>query len=337
MMASLGRIMAYQRPFRARVASSGLLAVAPVSVAFLLLTLVVSALWHDPAGGHRAVTACCAWRATDLPRGSLLPLLGSAVLVRRPVEAAWTVAATWLVLGPLEAVVGSRRLLAVAILGHAIPTVLIDLCWLTGARAGQGLAGLDVGTSAVVVTAAAALAVSTGSLPLAAVLATCLAVDIAAAPDMATAEHLVAVAIGIGGALALRLWPRPRHDRTPLPLTAVALPRRGPPHRPAVGLTLRSTVEATYRRLLVEPGRVLVARAGALAAKVLAVKPRPAGRTVVVDTGGDALVARHRERPGRICSPGGPDRARRLEIGAPVAAAARPPSTAHQARGSPGL
>jgi hypothetical protein len=213
MTAGLGRIMAYQRPFRDRVARSGLLAVAPVSVAFLLLTLVVSALWHDPAGGHRAVTACCAWRATDLPRGSLLPLLGSAVLVRRPVEAAWTVAATWLVLGPLEAVIGSRRVLAVAILGHAIPTVLIDLCWLAGARAGRGLAGLDVGTSAVVVTAAAALAVSTGSLPVAAVLAACLAVDIAAAPDLATAEHLVAVAIGIGGALALRLWPRPRHDR----------------------------------------------------------------------------------------------------------------------------
>ncbi|HEY3035719.1 MAG TPA: hypothetical protein VGJ54_13820, partial [Streptosporangiaceae bacterium] len=38
-------------------------------------------------------------------------------------------------------------------------------------------------------------------------------------------------------------------------------------------------------RLQVEPGRALVARAGALVASVLAIKPRPAGRAVVVDTG----------------------------------------------------
>ena len=137
---------------------------------FLLATLVVSALWHDPAGGHRVVASCCAWRATDLPQGPLLPLLGSAFLIRRPVEAVWTVAATWLVLGPLETAIGSRRLLALGAVGHALPTALVDLCWLASGRAGQGLAGLDVGTSAVVVTAAAALAVATRSLPVAAVL-----------------------------------------------------------------------------------------------------------------------------------------------------------------------
>ena len=60
-----------------------------------------------------------------------------------------------------------------------------------------------MGTSAVVVTAAAALAVATRSLPVASVLAVGLAVDIAAAPDLATAEHLVAVAVGVGFALVL--------------------------------------------------------------------------------------------------------------------------------------
>jgi hypothetical protein len=129
--------------------------------------------------------------------------VGSALLVRRPVEAVWTVTATWLVLAPLEAVVGSRRLLAIATLGHVVPTVLVDLCWLAGGMAGQGLGGLDVGTSAVVVTAAAALAVATRSLPVATVLAAGLAVDIAAAPDLATAEHLIAVAVGVGLALAV--------------------------------------------------------------------------------------------------------------------------------------
>ncbi len=200
----LGRVMAYQRPFRARVAREGLLAVAPVSVAYALVTLVVSALWRDPGAGYRLVATCCAWRAADLARGDLVPLLGSALLVRRPVEATWRVAAVWLLLGPLEAMVGGRRLLVLGAVGHVVPTVAIDLCWLTSGRTDAGLAGLDVGTSAVVVTAAAALAVATRSLPVALALATGLAVDLALTPDLATAEHLVAAAIGVGGGLILR-------------------------------------------------------------------------------------------------------------------------------------
>ncbi len=77
-MTILGRVMAYQRPFLEAIAGVGLLATAPASVSFLLASLVVSALWHDPADGHRVVAACCTWQATDLPRGPLLPLLGSA-------------------------------------------------------------------------------------------------------------------------------------------------------------------------------------------------------------------------------------------------------------------
>jgi hypothetical protein len=198
-----GRLLAYQQPFRDRVRRVGLVAAAPASVGFAAASLVVSALWLDRAGGHRLVAACCAWRAADLPGGSLLPLLGSALLVRRPVEALWTVAAAWLVLGPLEGAVGSRRLLAVAALGHAVPTVLVDLCWLAGGRSGPGLAGLDVGTSGVIVAAAAALAVVTSSLPVAVVLAAGLAVDVVAAPGLATAEHLLAVAVAVALAMAL--------------------------------------------------------------------------------------------------------------------------------------
>jgi hypothetical protein len=200
---ALGRAFAYRRPFRVRVAEVGVVAAAPASLAFLLTSLIVSSLWHDPAGGQRLAGACCAWQATDLPRGPLLPLLGSAFLVRRPVEAVWTVAATWLVLGPLEVVGGSRRLILLGVLGHVVPTLLVDLCWLATGKADPGLGGLDVGTSAVIVTAAAALAVATSSLPVAAVLAAGLAVDVAAAPGLATAEHLVAVAIGVGMTMAL--------------------------------------------------------------------------------------------------------------------------------------
>jgi hypothetical protein len=202
--AVLGWVMAYQRPFRVRVARDGLLAVTPVSVIYVLVTLVVSALWGDSRAARRALSACCAWRAADLAHGQLVPLFGSALLVCRPVEAVWTVAAVWLLLGPLEAMVGGRRLLLLGAVGHAIPTMVIDLCWLVSGRVDVGLAGLDVGTSAVVVTAAAALAVVTRSLPVALALVTGLAVDLAVAPDLATAEHLVAAAIGVGGGLILR-------------------------------------------------------------------------------------------------------------------------------------
>ena len=204
MSAVLGWVMAYQRLFLVRVARNGLAAVAPVSVAYALVTLVVSVLWRDQGAARRTVSACCAWRATDLAHGRLVPLFGSALLVRRPVEAVWTVAAVWLLLGPLEAMVGGRRLLLLGAVGHAVPTMAIDLCWLASGRVDVGLAGLDVGTSAVVVTAAAALAVVTRSLPVILALATGLAVDLAATPGLATAEHLVAAAIGVGGGLILR-------------------------------------------------------------------------------------------------------------------------------------
>src|SRR4029453_4627469 len=110
------------------------------------------------------------------------PLFGPPLLVRRPVGAVWTVIAVWLLLGPLEAMVGSRRLLLLGVLGHAVPTVAIALCWLAGPPRGRGLGGRDVGPSAVVVTATAALAVLTQSAPLAAALVTGLAIDLATTP-----------------------------------------------------------------------------------------------------------------------------------------------------------
>jgi diaminopimelate decarboxylase len=62
-------------------------------------------------------------------------------------------------------------------------------------------------------------------------------------------------------------------------------------------------------RLQIEPGRALVARAGSLVARVLAAKPRPAGQTVVVDTGMHHLLrpalyrARHRVVPVQLRPP----------------------------------
>jgi diaminopimelate decarboxylase len=75
---------------------------------------------------------------------------------------------------------------------------------------------------------------------------------------------------------------------------------------------LTPLVAGAGAELEVEPGRALVARAGVLVAKVLAVKPWPGGRAVVVDTGMHHLIrpalyqARHRVVPVRLGSPTGP-------------------------------
>jgi diaminopimelate decarboxylase len=75
---------------------------------------------------------------------------------------------------------------------------------------------------------------------------------------------------------------------------------------------LEPVVAGTGARLAIEPGRALVARAGALVTQVLYRKHRSAGRMLVVDTGMHHLLrpalyqAAHRVRPLRAAPPAGP-------------------------------
>lgn len=192
----------YRAPYRAARVRAGRWRAAPATWSFLALTLLVSLVWRLPAG-HQVVAACCAYRATDLeswPRAARAA--GGAFLVLRPVEAVWSVVASWLLLAPLEASIGTPRMLLVGALGNLIPSVSIGLAFMAahpGARA-----PLDVGTSAVVVAAGAALAVWSRSLGIAALYLLGVAVDVLVSPDLATAEHLLALAAGAALAMALR-------------------------------------------------------------------------------------------------------------------------------------
>jgi hypothetical protein len=201
----------YREPYRAALRRCGWWRAAPVTWSFLALTLLVSLLWLLP-GGHRAAAACCAYRASDLTRWpAAVKVVGSAFLVRRPVEAAWSVAACWLVLAPLEATVGTRRMTLLWALGNLVPTVGLGLVFLA---ANPGVwAPLDVGTSAVVVACAAALAVWTRLLGITVLLLIGMTVDVLASPDLATAEHLMALASGAAVALALRRYTGGSADR----------------------------------------------------------------------------------------------------------------------------
>ena len=51
----LGRVLAYQRPFRRRVATDGLVVVAPLSAAYALVTLVVLVAAPRRLEGRRVV------------------------------------------------------------------------------------------------------------------------------------------------------------------------------------------------------------------------------------------------------------------------------------------
>jgi len=193
----------YRTPYRAAVRRAGVWRAAPATWTFLALTLLVSLLWHVPAA-HRAALACCAYRATDLTRWQQAPrVAASAFLVLRPIEAAWSVVASWLLLAPLEAAIGTRRLVVIGALGNLVPTLSTGLTWLAR-HPGATNAPLDVGASAVVVAAGAALVVWSRSLPIAALLALGLAVDVLVDTGLPAAEHLLALAVGVGSMLPLR-------------------------------------------------------------------------------------------------------------------------------------
>jgi hypothetical protein len=116
--------------------------------------------------------------------------------------------ASWLLLAPLEAVIGTGWLLLLGALGNLVPSVSIGLAFLA-AHPGAG-APLDVGTSAVVVTAGAALTVLSRSLEIAALYLLGVAIDVLVSPDIASAEHLLALATGAALALVLRRFRRRR-------------------------------------------------------------------------------------------------------------------------------
>lgn len=192
----------YREPYRAALRRAGWWRAAPATWSFLALTLLVSLLWLLP-GAHSAAAVCSAYRATDLARWpAALRVVGSAVLVRRPIEAAWSLVASWLVLAPLEAAIGTPGFVLLGALGNLVPTIALGLIFLAAHPGAQ--APMDVGTSAVVVACGAALAVWSRSLGITVLLLFGVAVDIMVSPDLATGEHLVALATGAALALGLR-------------------------------------------------------------------------------------------------------------------------------------
>ncbi len=172
---------------------------------FLAVCLLVSLAWGTPGAGHRLMAACCAHQAWQPNLGATVRLVAGAFLLRQWYEVVWTVAATVLVTAPFEAWLGSGRMLTTIALGHLVPTMAVAAAGLAqDHRLGGG--GLDVGSSAVIVAAAAGLAVRSRSLPVAGCLLIAGLVAGLVQSRLATAEHLAAILVG---ALATAALSRP--------------------------------------------------------------------------------------------------------------------------------
>jgi hypothetical protein len=203
-------MLGYQRPLWRLVERRGPLNAAPVAIVLLMLCLTVSGLWARPGLGHRLAADCCAYRGWHPGLGPSVRLVASAFLLRHGYEVTWTIAATILVIGPLEALLGSWRALTVMALGHLVPTVAVALAGVSqNQRLGGG--GLDVGASAMVVAAAAGLAVRSRSVAVAAWLVVAQSVGILVQSPLASLEHLLA--LSTGASLTLALSARPARSR----------------------------------------------------------------------------------------------------------------------------
>jgi hypothetical protein len=195
-------LFAYRRPLRRLAARRGPLRSAPVAVGFLAGCLLVSLAWVMPGAGHRLAAACCAYRGWQPGLGGMVRLVAGAFLLRHWYEVVWAGAATVLVTAPFEAWVGSGRMLTTITLGHLVPTVAVAAAGLAhNQRLGGG--GLDVGASAVIVTAAAGLAVRSRSLPLVGCLLIAQLIAGLVQSPLATAEHVAAIVVGALASVAL--------------------------------------------------------------------------------------------------------------------------------------
>jgi hypothetical protein len=188
---------AYRRPLRRLVVRRGPFRAAPVAVGFLTMCLLVSIAWVVPGAGHRLVAVCCAYQGWRPSPGGAVRLVAGAFLLRTWYEVVWTVAATVLVTAPFEAWMGSGRMLTAITLGQVVPTVVVAAGLAHSQRLGAG--GLDVGSSAVIVAAAAGLAIRSRSLSVAGCLLIAQLVAGLVQSPLTTAEHLLAI---LAGALA---------------------------------------------------------------------------------------------------------------------------------------
>src|ERR1019366_6817756 len=170
-----------------------------------IASTIVIAWWADRTAGRSVVAVCCGERV-DAPLGiSLLRLPGSMVAPAALLPVWGSVAQVLVAFGIAEAAVGARRTLTVAALAHGIGTLAGRyFVWYTPAFVG-GLPtswryALDTGPSAATCGLAVCVAIVLGCPRLGGLTVIAVVAAFTLHPDLASREHLVALAVGAAAA-----------------------------------------------------------------------------------------------------------------------------------------
>jgi len=191
----------------------GISRAAPISMVLALASLVVTGLVRIASPARHQLAGILSYRGQDLYDGQLWKLVSGGLLAQSWSQWLWTLFVAVIVFAALEVRVGGPMLLAAAFAGQVISTVAV--AWLAPLIGhAEQLAHEDVGTSCLVVAAAAALAWVRRSLLLTGVILSSLLVDGFLSAPATAVEHCVAVATGALVMVAAPAGRRPR-DRVP--------------------------------------------------------------------------------------------------------------------------
>lgn len=191
---------------------------SPVGVAVALATVIVStaASTHLDSFKLRALATYRGHDLVSMSPGLLWRLPLSAFLTHGPLDLVWTVFIALVIISALDRALGTPTALLTLIVGHVMPTAATDLY----AQVNQHswLSCADYGSSCLVISAVAALAVTQRSLVLLAGLLIGAYVDTRMNGPMAMTEHALAAGWGAGIAFAI--------SKASVPVTQDLLPWR---------------------------------------------------------------------------------------------------------------
>jgi hypothetical protein len=216
-------------PLHDRVRAVGVVRAAPASLGLLVASLAATASVRLPSAVQDAANGIFLYRGRDLHTAAAsyrLPL--SALLAQSWPQWVWTAVVAVILFAPLEVRAGPARLLLCVFAGQVLSTVVVDLIAGAGDRTAQ-LATPDIGTSCLVVSAAAGYAWVTRSRLLTIVLGVGLCVDAVLSASPTAMEHWVAAGTGL---LFIAVRPPKRRQSSgfslPAPVRYCFLGRSGP-------------------------------------------------------------------------------------------------------------
>jgi len=184
-------------PLRSRLRAVGVWRAAPASLGLLLAGLAATAIVRLPNPAQHLASGIFVYRGRDLHTATALYRLPlSALLAQSWPQWAWTAVVAVVLFAPFEVRAGPARLLLCVFAGQVLSTAVADLVAGAGDRTAQ-LATPDIGTSCLVVSAAAGYAWLARSRLLSTVLAVGLCIDAVLSASPTVIEHWVAAAAGL--------------------------------------------------------------------------------------------------------------------------------------------